>query len=233
MDAERHSGLKEPEEERKIRVMVIDDHSLVREGTKQLLEQNGFEVVGEAATGTMALAMLDSIAPDVVLVDINLPEMDGLELTKAIKCRFPTKPAVAILTAYDDSAYVSEALDLGVKGYLLKTSSAKELCHAIRAVNDGVVVLDKEVSQRFANRRHRAPSPLTLTVREVEVLTLLAKGYSNKQIASELYLSPRTVEGYISNLLTKLDVKSRTEAVICAISRHLVELKDNAYTISS
>ena len=161
--------------------------------------------------------------PDVALVDVNLPGTSGLELTRWVCTRQPDVK-VLVVSAYDDYAFVAEALEAGVSGYLLKTASAKELVDAVRAVADGIFILDAAVSARLA-RRSRTPAsgPLSaLTPREIDVLGLLARGLSNKGIASELKLGVRTVEGYVSSVLAKLGVQSRTEAVLYALENHLV-----------
>ncbi len=207
----------------RVRVVIVDDHALVREGTIQLLKQTpDLEVVGQAISGEEAMGVLESLLPDVALVDVNLPGMSGLELARMAAASLP-EVRILILSAYDDYAYVAEALDIGVSGYLLKTASARELIDAVRAVAGGVFVLDRAVSTRL-NRRVRSDSSNigTLTRRETDVLELLARGRSNKQIANELGLGLRTVEGHVSNVLAKLGVQSRTEAVAYALGRRLV-----------
>jgi DNA-binding NarL/FixJ family response regulator len=208
---------------RTIRILIVDDHALVREGTRQLLQQEpGIEVVGTAGSAEEALPMLRDLEPDVALVDINLPTMSGLELARDVETSQPNVH-VLILSAYDEYAYVAEALEIGVGGYLLKTASAKELVDAVRAVSDGVLVLDRQVSKRLVRHRQSGPETIgTLTPRETDVLVLLAQGKSNKQIAAQLELGIRTVEGYVSNVLNKLGVTSRTEAVTHALSHRLV-----------
>ena len=212
-----------PSRSNPIRVLIVDDHALVREGTRQLLEQDdAIEVIATAGSGEEALELLATLTPDVALVDINLPSMSGLELSRTMLDDRPTA-RILILSAYDEYAYIAEALEVGVGGYLLKTASAKELIDAVRAVHDGVFVLDRQVSKRLVRRRDATPATIgTLTPRETAVLELLAQGRSNKQIASELELGIRTVEGYVSNILGKLGVTSRTEAVTHAISHRLV-----------
>ena len=214
-----NDGLTKP----RVRVFIVDDHALVREGTVQLLKQApDFEVVGQAGSGEEAIILLEELRPDLALVDVNLPGMSGLELARLSAASLP-QMRVLVLSAYDDYAYVTEALDIGVGGYLLKTASARELIDAVRAVADGVFVLDRAVSGRLTRRmRNDAASTDLLTRRETEVLGLLARGRSNKQIANELELGLRTVEGHVSNVLSKLGVQSRTEAVAYAISHRLV-----------
>jgi len=206
-----------------VRVVLIDDHALVREGTLQLLEQDpDVEVVGQAGSGEEGLRLVEKTRPDVALVDINLPGMSGLDFARAIVDRY-TEVRVLIVSAYDDYAYVTEALEVGVGGYLLKTASGRELLDAVRAVAGGVFVLDRAVSSRLSRRPPSGPPGVaTLTPREVDVLGLLARGLANKHIAIELGLGLRTVEGHVSNIFAKLGVASRTEAVLYALSHRLV-----------
>ena len=208
----------------RVRVVIVDDHALVREGTIQLLKQSAeLEVVGQAASGEEALGVLAEVIPDVALVDVNLPGMSGLELARSLSSSLP-QVRVLILSAYDDYGYVTEALDIGVSGYMLKTASAKELVDAVRAVADGVFVLDRAVSGRLNRRvQNETHNEGLLTPRELEVLERLARGRANKQIAVELGLGLRTVEGHVSNILAKLGVQSRTEAVAYALGSRLVD----------
>jgi DNA-binding NarL/FixJ family response regulator len=210
-----------------VRVVIVDDHALVREGTVQLLKQTpDLEVVGQAGSGEEALSVLELLRPDVALVDVNLPGMSGLDLTRLVAVSLPTM-RVLILSAYDDYAYVAEALEIGVGGYLLKTASARELVDAVRAVADGVFVLDRAVSGRLTRRLRKDSANVgALTRRETDVLELLARGRSNKQIASQLGLGLRTVEGHVSSVLGKLGVQSRTEAVAYALTSRLVVPED-------
>lgn len=206
-----------------IRVVIVDDHALVREGTRQLLQQvPGIDVVATAGSAEEALPIVHEFMPNVVLVDINLPGMSGLELARELATTLMAG-RVLILSAYDEYAYIAEALEIGVGGYLLKTASAKELVDAVRAVSDGILILDRQVSKRLVRHRQSGPETIgTLTPRETDVLVLLAQGKSNKQIAAQLELGIRTVEGYVSNVLSKLGVTSRTEAVTHALSHRLV-----------
>jgi DNA-binding NarL/FixJ family response regulator len=206
-----------------IRVVIVDDHALVREGTRQILEMApDLDVVGVAGSAEEALEILAARPADVAIVDINLPGLSGLDLAREAAQRWPNVH-VLILSAFDEHAYVTEALELGVSGYLLKTTSGRELIDAVRAVADGIFVLDRAVSQRLIRRRRRGPEALTaLTRRETDVLELLARGRSNKQIAATLSLGLRTVESHVSNLLGKLGVSSRTEAVTYALNHRLV-----------
>jgi len=211
-----------------IRIVIVDDHALVREGTVQLLQQvTDIEVVGEAGSGEEAVRVFEELRPDVALIDVNLPGMNGLELARQASTSLANM-RVLILSAYDDYAYVAEALEIGVGGYLLKTASARELVDAVRAVADGVFVLDRAVSGRLTRRARSGSTNLeSLTRRETDVLELLARGRSNKQIAKDLDLGLRTVEGHVSKVLAKLGVQSRTEAVAYALGRRLVVPEDH------
>ena len=209
----------------RVRVLIVDDHVLVREGTVGLLDQApDLHVVGHVGTAEDALDLIDRLAADVLLVDVNLPGMSGLALARIVASRHP-HVRILVLSAFDEYAYVTEALEIGVGGYLLKTASSKDLVDAVRAVADGVLVLDPAVADlvaRHGARRFPAPGAVSLTPRECDVLGLLARGRSNKQMAAQLALSPRTVEGYVSNVLAKLGVESRTEAALYALSHHVV-----------
>ncbi len=218
-----------------VRLLLVDDHALVREGTAQLLAKSeGLEVVGQAGSARDALVLVDRLGPDVALVDVNLPDQSGLALAKEMVLRFP-KVRVLILSAYDDYAYLAEAIQLKLGGYLLKTASASELVHAIRAVADGAFVLDSALSNRLAHRwrREQPGARGTLTPREAEVLALLARGRSNKDIAASLSLGLRTVETHVSSLLGKLGVASRTEAAHYALSHHMLSGDDEGPHLAS
>jgi DNA-binding NarL/FixJ family response regulator len=207
------------------RVVLIDDHALVREGTAELLSREpGLHVVGQAGTAAQGLALIARLRPDVALVDMNLPDRSGLAVAREARAHHP-QVRILVLSAYDDYAYLTEALSAGVAGYLLKTASARELTDAVRAVADGVFVLTPALSARLARRTGRmraAPPGQVLSERETEVLAALAAGRSNKEIAATLHLGLRTVEAHVSSLLAKLGVSSRTEAVSYAFSHHLV-----------
>lgn len=215
-------------------MLIVDDHALVREGTVQLLDQEpDLEVVANAGTAEDALDVISGLAPDVAVVDVNLPGMSGLALARIVATRHP-HVRILVLSAYDEYAYVTEALEIGVGGYLLKTASSKELVDAVRAVADGILVLDRalaELVSRHGQGRSKAdPGPEPLTPREAEVLGLLARGRSNKQIAANLCLSLRTVEGYVSNVLTKLGVESRTAAALYARDHPQVSRADHEWS---
>jgi two-component system, NarL family, response regulator DevR len=202
---------------------VVEDHALVREGTAELLERDpDLTVVGQASTAEEALRLLDGLRPDVALVDVELPGMNGIALARSVADHAP-EIRVLILSAYDDYAYVIGALEAGVAGYLLKTSSARELGDAVRTAAGGALVLDEAISRRLTRRWRSGPdrAVAALTARETEVLRLIARGLPNKQIASQLGLGLRTVESHVSSVLGKLGLTSRTEAALYAVSHHI------------
>ncbi|HHV78550.1 MAG TPA: response regulator transcription factor [Firmicutes bacterium] len=207
----------------------MDDHALVREGTRELLEQESdIKVVGEAADGEEAVRLAASLLPKVVTMDVSMPGMNGIEATAKIKQACPGV-AVLALTAYDDDPYVFALLDAGVAGYLLKSASGSELVSAIRAVARGETVLDKvitaKVVKRALNRGASREEPqVRLSTREVQVLRLVASGLGNKEIASQLGISARTVQVHLYNIFSKLDVDSRTEAVIKAAQKGWIDI---------
>jgi DNA-binding NarL/FixJ family response regulator len=215
-----------------IRVVIADDHALVREGTRQILEdQPGLEVVGEAQDGEEAVALVSRLDPDVVLMDIAMPKLNGIEATRLIKQASPAT-SVLVLTAYDDDQYIYALLDAGAAGYLLKNVRGEELAQAVRAVAEGESVLHPTIASKVF-KHYISPGQATaeegiepLTERESEVLAMAARGLSNKMIARELKLSDRTVQVHLSNIFGKLGVASRTEAVITALRRGLLRLEE-------
>jgi DNA-binding NarL/FixJ family response regulator len=215
-----------------IRVVIADDHALIREGTRQILEeQPGLTVVGEAEDGEAAVEMVARLQPDVVLMDIAMPKLNGIEATRLVKEASPST-SVLVLTAYDDDEYVYALLDAGAAGYLMKNVRGDELARAVRAVAEGESVLHPNITAKVLKRYTRAghsgveDGVEALTERELEVLTTAAKGLSNKMIAAELNLSDRTVQVHLSNIFGKLGAASRTEAVITALQRGLLRLEE-------
>jgi DNA-binding NarL/FixJ family response regulator len=206
-----------------LRVVVVDDHELLRAGTRRILDDaTGFTVVGEADDGDAALAVIARTDPDVVLVDIRLPSVNGIDLARQIVEDHPTT-TVLILSAYDDEHYVRAALAAGVAGYLLKTTPSHELVRSIRTACDGSSPLGRVPS----GRGEKAPAAYPrldgarLTAREQEVVRLVARGRSNKAIAHQLGISPRTVEGHLNHVFEKVGSTSRTELVHYALANGL------------
>ncbi len=208
----------------KINVVLVEDHRMVREGTRELLEQcSDIQVVGEAGSGEEALELLARLSFDVMIVDIQLPGISGIDLVRESKKR-SSQIKCLILSAFDEYVFAVEALGAGAHGYLLKTVGISELIGAVRAVATGSTVLDDGVSKRLGKYWHQLDRHTReeLTRREIDVLKMLALGNSNKEIARDLNLGVRTVESYVSNILSKFAVRSRTEAVIYAINNHLI-----------
>jgi len=206
-----------------IRVLVVDDHSLYRDGARGILgEHSDIEVVGDADSGEVALALVNQLAPDVVLMDIRLPGINGIETTRRIRAHHPSVQ-VLMVSAYEDDEYVRAALEAGARGYLCKTAPSRELTDAVRAIAGGGSVVKPDVLARLvASARPSASTPLGLTDREQAVLELLALGLQNKQIATRLAMSTRTVERHCDNIYAKFAVHSRTEAVLWALGAGLV-----------
>ncbi len=215
-----------------IRVLLVDDQPLLRTGFRLILQtEPDIEVVGEAADGEVALAQVRALQPDVVLMDIRMPRMDGVEATRRLG-ELESPPRVLVLTTYDLDEYVVESLRAGASGFLLKDAPADDLVDAVRVVHRGDAVIAPQVTRRLLDRfaRHLpAPTAATstsslpqLTDREHQVLLLVARGLSNAEIAAELVLSETTVKTHVSNLLMKLGLRDRVQAVVLAYERGLV-----------
>jgi DNA-binding NarL/FixJ family response regulator len=212
-----------------IRVIIADDHSLVRQGLRRYLEMAGdIQVVGEASNGREALGIMENGIgePDIVLLDIRMPEMDGLEAARKIKQLHPSV-GVIMLTAYDDRQFVVEAVRAGARGYVLKARDAEHLIQTVRLVAGGNMVIDPQLVVALADElslsKERDRKAETLTAREIEVLQLLAFGHTNKDIASQLFISPDTVKTHLEHIFEKLGASDRTAAVAEALRRHLIE----------
>jgi NarL family two-component system response regulator LiaR len=219
----------------KIKVIIADDHFLFREGTRSLIEhEKDMEVIGEASDGEEAIKLVVKLRPHIVLMDIAMPRVNGIEATRRIKADYPAT-AVLILTAYDNDQYIVALLEAGAAGYLLKNVSGNDLVNAIRAVHAGEAVLHPAIAQKVFSRfggTVREPEETTrlaeLSDREMEILRLAARGLSNQNIAVQLYLSRRTVQAHLANIFRKMDVGSRTEAVLQALRNGWLNLDDLA-----
>jgi NarL family two-component system response regulator LiaR len=207
-----------------IRVLVVDDHAVVREGLRTFLElQEGIEVVGEAADGAAALAAAEELRPDVILMDLVMPRLDGLDAMRALRESLPGS-RVIVLTSFLDEDKVMPALRAGAAGYLLKNTAPQELARAVRAAHAGEALLDPLVGARLVEALARDTEPLDrLTPREREVLVLIGRGFPNKRIARELGLSEKTVKTHVGHVLAKLAVGDRTQAAVVAVRAGLVE----------
>ncbi len=207
-----------------IRVLLIDDHAVVREGLRAFLElQEGIEVVGEAADGAEGLAEAERLRPDVVLMDLVMPGLDGVAAMRELRGRLPAARAI-VLTSFLDEDRLLPALRAGAAGYLLKNAPPAEVARAVRAAHAGEAVLDPVVAARLVETLARDDEPLDrLTPREREVLVLLGRGFPNKQIARELHLSEKTVKAHVGHVLAKLGVADRTQAAVAAVRAGLVE----------
>ena len=206
-----------------IRVMLVDDHTMVRKGLALFLKAfDDLELAGEAENGTDAIQRCGELLPDVVLMDMIMPDLDGVAATRAIHQQFPQIQVIA-LTSFKERELVQNALEAGAIGYLLKDISADELARAIRAAHTGRATLSPEAAQALVQTVNQPTAPgFDLTDREREVLALMVEGLNNTQIAGKLTVSPSTVKSHVSNILSKFGVASRTEAVTLALRNHIV-----------
>lgn len=206
-----------------IRVMLVDDHAMVRRGIATFLKvYDDLELAGEADSGEDAIALCSQVMPDVILMDLMMPDMDGATATRLIRKQFPRVKIVA-LTSFKEEQVIQNALQAGAIGYLLKDVSADELAQAIRAAHSGRATLSPEAVQALVNAANQPPMPgLDLTERERVVLALMVEGLNNTQIAGRLVVSPSTIKTHVSNILSKLGVASRSEAVALALRSGLV-----------
>jgi DNA-binding NarL/FixJ family response regulator len=216
----------------KIRILLADDHVILRQGTRQLLEhESDMNVVGEASDGAEAVELVNKLKPDVVIIDVAMPGMNGIEATKKIKETLPGT-RILVLTGYDYDEYIFSLLEIGAAGYLLKDVSGDELVGAIRAVYQGEPVLHPTVMRKLMDRcktvnPRQAESPSdVLSEREMEVLKLAVSGKSNKDIAESLNISLRTVQAHMRSIFNKIGVGSRSEAIVCGLKKGWFSLED-------
>ena len=204
-----------------IRVLLVDDHAVVRAGIRQFMEHaDDIIVIGEADDGETAKIIIQNNQPDVAVLDIQMPKTSGIEVTRWIRTHF-RDVGVLILTAFDDDPYVLAVLQAGANGYVLKTASPMDIIQAVRDVYNGKSALDPEITQKVMAQivGHKTTPPVEqLTDRELEVLTLVGRGFTNKAIGVQLGISDRTVQGHLARIFTKLNASSRTEAVMRAVS---------------
>jgi len=209
----------------KIRILLADDHHIVRAGVRQLLESaSDLQIVAEAGDGEEAQALIRHHKPDVAVLDIQMPKASGIEVTRWVRAHLP-EVGVLILTAYDDDPYVMAVLQAGANGYVLKTAQADDLIQAVRDVNEGKSALDPAITRKLMSNIFKIPDKKIvepLTDRELDVLRLAAKGFTNKAIGVQLHISDRTVQGHLAHIFAKLQANSRTEAVMRAVSLGLI-----------
>lgn len=210
----------------KIKVMLIDDHEMVRLGLSSFLSlQADVEVVAQANNGREGVEMALDLRPDVVVMDLVMPEMDGVEATLTLLSHWP-EAKILVLTSYLDNAKIYPVIQAGARGYMLKTSSAAEILASIRKVAANELAIQTEVNRKFQYQKNNPQPHEELTARERDILALLAKGYDNQTIADLSFISLKTVKTHVSNILAKLGVSDRTQAVVYAFQHNLVEKED-------
>lgn len=211
-----------------VKIIIADDHSMIREGLKQLLELDGdIQVIGEAGNGVECLELLKTVTPDVVLLDINMPVMNGLKMLEALRSSKNKTQKILILTIHNEIEYLMKAIDIGVEGYVLKDADSSVLKKAIFKVHAGEKYIDNSMvplmNERIAQEKEQTEDE-KLTRREIEVLKLLAEGLFNKEIAYKLSISEKTVKNHVSNIFKKIGVFDRTQAAVYAIKNNIVEI---------
>ncbi|HLV35917.1 MAG TPA: response regulator transcription factor [Spirillospora sp.] len=208
-----------------VSVLLVEDHRIVRQGTRLYLESEGIEVVGEATNGREAVEMARELNPDVVIMDIHLPELTGVEATRRIRHE-NDEIRVLVLTAYDEPSYIRALLDAGADGFVLKTAELSELLRALQEVAVGRKAFDSQALAKAAQHQDFQTLVEGLTDREIQVLEQAGHGLTNKEIGSNLYISDRTVQGHLKNIYQKLGVTTRTEAVALALKHGLITLDE-------
>ena len=208
-----------------IRLLIIDDHEMVREGLKAMLvAEPDFAIVGDAANAEQALEMIERLSPDVALLDIRLPGVSGIDLCRTVANQYP-QTAVLILTTFTDESLVAQCIQAGARGFIVKDIERFDLKRSIRAVARGEAVIDPKAAVavlaqlRRASQVNQEPSPEPLSTQQIVILRLIAQGLSSREIATQLYLSENTVKGYVQEILHRLGVKNRTEAVMVAVKQ--------------
>lgn len=213
-----------------IKVVIVDDHALIREGIKKLLElEEGIEIVAVAQDGEEALEKIASNRPDVVLLDINMPKMNGIECLKQIKAKY-TKTKVIMLTIHEDSEYLIKTINIGAEGYVLKDADVSSLVKAIQKVVSGDIYIHPTLSNVLVKAYKRKDDEeeedliAGLTRREYEVISLISKGFNNKEIGQELFISEKTVKNHVSNIFKKINVNDRTQAALFALKNNITKI---------
>ena len=212
----------------KVKILIVDDHSMIREGLKQLLELDGdIQVIGEAGNGEECLKLLETVHPDVVLLDINMPVMNGLKMLEVLRKSKNKKQKILILTIHNEVEYLMKAVEIGVEGYVLKDAESSVLKKAINKVYSGENYIDftmiPMMKEKMSQEKEKVDDE-KLTRREIEVLKLLAEGLFNKEIAYKLSISEKTVKNHVSNIFKKIGVFDRTQAAVYAIKNNIVDL---------
>jgi NarL family two-component system response regulator LiaR len=216
-------------EEQKIRILIADDHAVVRKGLLALIQtEEGMEIIGEAADGAEAVELAETLSPDVILLDLVMPRMDGIEAIGKIRQNDP-EARILVLTSFSEDEKVLTAIEVGAMGCLLKDATPDELLRAIRDVHQGRSALNPEIAQKLIRRMRKTepPKPVEeLTARETEVLRCIARGLSNRDIGDKLFISEPTVRTHVSNILMKLELPNRTQAALFAVREGLVTLEE-------
>lgn len=206
-----------------LRILLADDHTMVRQTMRRAMEDEGFEVVGEAADGDEAVKLAEQLDPDVVLMDVTMPVLDGVAATRLLRRSVP-QSQVVMLTMHDDQDVVRRALDAGAVGYLTKDCTIDEIARAIRLAADGETFLSPDLASSMLEEAHRDESESIISAREEEVLQLIANGASPAEVAEQLFISVRTVKNHLASIYQKLDARDRTQAVLKGVRLGIIRL---------